>query len=99
MALAVTPGLPVLGQSDQLSDGLHPSVAEGNGEIHVTVLGEPEGKQVWFAYPRWTCDQSAIMYQAGGALYLYDLKTKNTRKVSTADSADYRYPHGEATPK
>ena len=39
------------------------------------------------------------MYQAGGALYLYDLKTKNTRKVSTDDSADYRYPHGEATPK
>lgn len=58
-----------------------------------------EGKQVWFAYPRWTRDQSAIMYQAGGALYLYDLKTKKTRKVSTVDSADYRYPHGEATPK
>ena len=72
MALAVTPGLPVLGQSDQLSDGLHPSVTEGHrsayfkdGEIHVTVLGEPKGKQVWFAYPHWTRDQSAIMYQAG----------------------------------
>jgi hypothetical protein len=58
-----------------------------------------EGKQVWFAYPRWTRDQSAIMYQAGGALYLYDLKTKKTRKVSTDGSADYRYPHGESTPK
>jgi hypothetical protein len=39
------------------------------------------------------------MYQAGGVFYLYDLKTKKTRKVSTDDSADYRYPHGEATPK
>ena len=58
-----------------------------------------EGKQVWFAYPRWTRDQSAIMYQAGGALFLYDLKTQKTIKVSTDDSADYRYPHGEATPK
>ena len=58
-----------------------------------------EGRQVWFAYPRWTRDQSAIMYQAGGALYLYDLKTQKTRKVSSDDSADYRYPHGEATPK
>ena len=58
-----------------------------------------EGRQVWFAYPRWTRDQSAIIYQAGGALYLYDLMTQKTRKVSTDDSADYRYPHGEATPK
>ena len=99
MALAVTPALFVLGQSDQLSDGLHPSVAEGDGEIHLTVLGEPKAKQVWFAYPRWTRDQSAIMYQAGGALYLYDLKTKKTRKASADGSADYRYPHGEATPK
>ena len=106
MALAVTPGLPILGQSEPLPEGPHPSVAEGHrsayfkdGEIHVTVLGAPKGKQVWFAYPRWTRDQSAIMYQAGGALYLYDLKTKKTIKVSTADSADYRYPHGEATPK
>ena len=99
MALAVTHGLPVLGQSDQLSDGLHPSGAEEDGEIHLTVLGEPTAKQVWFAYPRWTRDQSAIMYQAGGALYLYDLKTQKTRKVSADDSADYRYPHGEATPK
>ncbi|SVD33445.1 uncharacterized protein METZ01_LOCUS386299, partial [marine metagenome] len=44
MALAVTPGLPVLGQSDQLPDGPHPSIAAGHrsayykdGEIHVTV--------------------------------------------------------------
>lgn len=58
-----------------------------------------EGKQVWFAYPRWTFDQSAIVYHAGGALYLYTLKSGETQKVSTDDKADYRYPHGEATPK
>ena len=58
-----------------------------------------EGKQVWFAYPRWTFDQSAIVYHAGGALYLYTLKSGETQKVSTDGKADYRYPHGEATPK
>ena len=58
-----------------------------------------EEKPVWFAYPRWTRDQSAIVYQAGGALYLYTLKSGKTQKVSTDDKADYRYPHGEATPK
>jgi len=35
----------------------------------VKSFANKEGKQVWFAYPRWTRDQSAIMYQAGGALY------------------------------
>lgn len=58
-----------------------------------------EGKRVWFAYPRWTRDQTAIMYHAGRKLFLYDLGDRSTLKVSTDDSADYRYPHGEATPK
>ena len=58
-----------------------------------------EGKPVWFAYPRWTRDQSSIVYHAGRALYLYELKSGATRKVSTDAGADYRYPHGEATPK
>jgi hypothetical protein len=58
-----------------------------------------EGRPVWFAYPRWTKDESAIVYHAGRALYLYTLKDGTTRKVSTNDRADYRYPHGEATPK
>jgi Tol biopolymer transport system component len=58
-----------------------------------------EGEPIWFAYPRWTRDQSAIMYHAGGALYLYTPSTKTTLKVSTDGKADYRYPHGEATPK
>lgn len=58
-----------------------------------------EGKPVWFAYPRWTKDETAIVYHAGGKLYLYTLEDGSTKKVSTDDSANYIYPHGEATPK
>ncbi len=58
-----------------------------------------EGKNIWFAYPRFTKDQSSIVYQAGGKLMLYDLGNGTTKKVSTDNKADYRYPHGEATPK
>jgi len=58
-----------------------------------------EGKPTWFAYPRWTPDESAIVYHAGRKLFLYTLEDETTRKVSMDDKADYRYPHGEATPK
>ena len=58
-----------------------------------------KGKPVWFAYPRWTQDETAIMYHAGRKLRLYTLADGSTRKVSTNDKADYRYPHGEASPK
>ncbi len=53
----------------------------------------------WFAYPRWTKDETAIVYHASGKLYLYTLKDGSTKQVSTNAGADYRYPHGEATPK
>ncbi len=53
----------------------------------------------WFAYPRWTKDETAIVYHASRKLYLYTLKDGSTTKVSTNDDADYRYPHCEATPK
>lgn len=53
----------------------------------------------WFAYPRWTKDESAVVYHASRALYLYTLKDGSTKQVSTNARADYRYPHGEATPK
>ena len=56
----------------------------------------------WYAYPRWTKDETAIVYHANktgkGELHLYRLKDGSTTKVSTNDGADYRYPHGEATP-
>ena len=58
-----------------------------------------EGANRWFAYPRWTKDETAIVYHASPSLYLYTLKDGSTRKVSTNDGADYRYPHCEATPK
>jgi hypothetical protein len=53
----------------------------------------------WFAYPRWTKDETAIVYHASPSLYLYTLKDGSNTKVSTNDGADYRYPHCEATPK
>jgi len=58
-----------------------------------------EGANRWFAYPRWTKNETAIVYHASPSLYLYTLKDRSTIKVSTNDGADYRYPHCEATPK
>jgi hypothetical protein len=58
-----------------------------------------EGANRWFAYPRWTRDEKAIVYHASPSLYLYTLEDGSTVKVSTNDGADYRYPHCEAAPK
>ena len=57
-----------------------------------------ERKKVWFDYPRWTKGGAAIVYQAGGKLFLFTLADGSTKQVSTDNKADYRYPHGEATP-
>lgn len=46
-----------------------------------------------------TQDEAAIVYHASPALYMYFLEDASTRKVSTTDGADYRYPHCEAAPK
>jgi len=70
---------------------------------NVKAFANKDRKPGWFAYPRWTKDEKEIIYHghAAGkrALYLYSVKEGTTRKVSTDDGADYRYPHGEATPK
>lgn len=58
-----------------------------------------QGANRWFAYPRWSKDEKAIVYHASPSLYLYTLEDQSTVKVSTKDGADYRYPHMEATPK
>ena len=58
-----------------------------------------EGANRWFAYPRWTKDETAIVYHASPSLYLYTLEDGSTVKVSTNANADYRYPHCEAAPK
>ena len=62
-------------------------------------IANQDEKPGWFAYPRWTRDQSGIVYHASKSLYLYDLKSGESTKVSTDPKGDYRYPHGEATPK
>jgi hypothetical protein len=70
---------------------------------NVKAFANPGRKAGWFAYPRWTRDEKEIVYHANttgkGALRLYDVKDGTTRTVSTNARADYRYPHGEATPK
>ena len=58
-----------------------------------------EEKPVWFAYPRWSKDESSIVYHAGGKLYIYKPEDGSTQKVSTNDKVDYRYPHFEDAPK
>jgi hypothetical protein len=58
-----------------------------------------QGANRWFAYPRWTKDEAAIVYHASPSLFLYTLRDGSTRQVSTNPRADYRYPHCEATPK
>jgi len=67
------------------------------------VIANREYKPIWFAYPRWIGDETAVVYHSyetgKGALYLYTLKDGATKRVSTNAGADYRYPHGEATPK
>jgi hypothetical protein len=69
------------------------------GITNAVPFANKEGKNRWFAYPRWTKDETAIVYHASPSLYLYTLKDGSTRKVSTNDNAEYRYPHCEATPK
>ena len=62
-----------------------------------------EGKPIWFAYPRWTKGEAAVVYHSyetgKGGLYLYTLKDGSTVRVSTNPRANYRYPHGEKLPK
>ncbi len=78
-------------------------IADFDAEQRVISNAKPfaneDGKPIWFAYPRWSKDESTIVYHAGGKLFLYDLADKSTTKVSTNDSADYRYPHMERAPK
>ena len=60
-------------------------------------------KPHWYAYPRWTKDESSIVFHANrigkGELFLYTPDDGTTRRVSVDDEADYRYPHCEDTPK
>ena len=73
--------------------------AEKPSITHAKAFANEEGANRWFAYPRWTKDEEAIVYHASPSLYLYTVADGSTVKVSTNDRADYRYPHTEATPK
>jgi len=65
-------------------------------------IANEAGKPFWIAYPRWIDGESAVVYHSGetgkNQLYVYRLEDGSTRRVSTSAGADYRYPHGEATP-
>jgi len=66
-------------------------------------IANEERKPIWFAYPRWTKGEAAVVYHSyetgRGGLYLYTLKDGATVRVSTNPRGDYRYPHGEGLPK
>jgi hypothetical protein len=74
-------------------DAKKPSIANAKA------FANEEGANRWFAYPRWTKDEKAIVYHASPSIYMYSREDGSTVKVSTQDGADYRYPHCEATPK
>jgi hypothetical protein len=64
-------------------------------------IANEDGKPYWYAYPRWIEGEAAVIYHASagkGQLFVYRLADGSTKKVSTDAGADYRYPHGEASP-
>ncbi|MEM8885354.1 MAG: hypothetical protein AAGD14_14895 [Planctomycetota bacterium] len=70
---------------------------------NVRAIANKERKPGWFAYPRWTKGEKAIVYHAHEkgtrSLRLYTLKDGSTMQASVDPKADYRYPHGEGMPK
>ncbi len=68
------------------------------------VIANGEGApDVTYLYPRWTRDQSAVVYHSNkngrNQLYMYRLEDGSTVRVSANPRGDYMFPHGEATPK
>jgi hypothetical protein len=76
--------------------------AQPRAITNLKVIANAEAKPYWYAYPRWINGESAVIYhlnQTGkGQLFVYHLSDGTTEQVSTNPNADYRYPHGEATP-
>jgi Tol biopolymer transport system component len=58
---------------------------------------------ITYLYPRWTKDESAIVYHCDktgkNQLYMYRLSDGSTKRVSTNLNVNYLFPHGEASPK
>ena len=67
------------------------------------IANETFARDVTYLYPRWTKDQSAVVYHCNKSgtsqLYMYRLKDGSTIRVSADPKGNYMFPHGEATPK
>ena len=67
------------------------------------IANEAFDKNFAYLYPRWTADESAIVYYCNKTgkcqLYMYRLKDGSTTRVSKNADADYMFPCGEETPK
>jgi Tol biopolymer transport system component len=65
-------------------------------------IANEASKPIWFAYPRWIDGESSVVYHSSetgkNQLYIYQMDTASTHRVSSDPAADYRYPHGEAAP-
>ena len=81
-------------------------VADFKAQTHtisnLQAIANKAGKPIWFAYPCWIDGESSVVYHSGetgkNQPCVYRLNDGSTRRVSTDSLADYRYPHGEATP-
>lgn len=82
---------------DENAPGRALYVADFDASTRTIIAAKPfaneEGKPIWFAFPRWTEDETAIVYQAEEQLYLYHIEDESTTKVSPDD------PHIERAPK
>ncbi|MHC4201309.1 MAG: FecR domain-containing protein, partial [Planctomycetota bacterium] len=81
-------------------------IADFDAEAHAITNPRviAEGGAGWDVnFPRWTADESAVLYQGNRTgkrqLYVYRLKDRSSRRLSTDPDADYMFPNAEATPK
>ncbi len=69
----------------------------------VAITPERADPAVTVLYPRWTNDESGVLYHSDASgknqLYYYRLKDRSTVRVSTNADADYMFPCGERSPK
>jgi len=67
------------------------------------IANENADQNATYLYPRWTKDESAVVYHHGrggrNQLYMYRLDDETTTRVSTNPAANYMFPHGEKSPK
>ena len=67
------------------------------------IANEAADRDATFLYPRWTRDESAVVYHHGrggrNQLYMYRLADESMTRVSTNPGANYMFPHGEESPK